>query len=321
MNAKTNETVVGIFVLLSLALMAFFVIWMLQPAKQDELQRYRIDFGESVSGLNIDSPVKFRGVTVGKVSAIRISPKNIEKIEVIIDVWKTTPVKTDTIAMLKSQGITGLSYVDLSRGSEAAPLLKPEGEETVPTIPFEPSFFVTLERTFGSASDNISELLLRLKELIGEQNQVEVTRLLHHSANVAEKLDEGLTAERFARLDETVRKLGRLVANLDARTKALPQLLQSGDAAMGQARVSLASLQESFASMAEALRVINARNKNGDYSIKETMGPGMAQFEVTMRQMEQSLVLLNQMLLRYGENPSDMLFEHQPPQVGPGEAR
>jgi phospholipid/cholesterol/gamma-HCH transport system substrate-binding protein len=320
-NAKTNETIVGIFVLLSLALMAFFVIWMLQPAKKDELQSYRIEFGESVSGLNVDSPVKFRGVTVGKVRAIRISPNNIEKIEVLIDVWKTTPVKTDTIAMLKSQGITGLSYVDLSRGSEAAPLLQPKGKETVPTIPFEPSFFVTLERTFGSASDNISELLLRLKELIGEQNQVEVSRLLYHSANVAEKLDAGLTPERFAHLDDTVRKLGRLAADLDARTKALPQLLQSGDAAMGQAKVSLASLQESFASMAETLRVINARNKNGDYSIKETMGPGMAQFEVTMRQMEQSLVLLNQMLLRYGENPSDMLFEHQPPQVGPGEAK
>ncbi|WP_345972352.1 MlaD family protein [Sulfurimonas diazotrophicus] len=321
MNAKTNETVVGIFVLLSLALMAFFVIWMLQPAKKDELQSYRIEFGESVSGLNVDSPVKFRGVTVGKVSAIRISPKNIEKIEVIIDVWKTTPVKTDTIAKLKSQGITGLSYVDLSRGSEAAPLLRSKEEDAVPTIPFEPSFFVTLERTFGSASENISELLLRLKELIGEQNQEELTRLLYHSANIVEKIDTGLTKARFAHLDETVRNVGKLATALDARTSSLPKLLQSSDAAMGQVKVSLASLQESFDSMAETLEVINARNKNGDYSIKETMGPGMAQFEVTMRQMEQSLTLLNQMLLRYGENPSDMLFEHQPPQVGPGEAR
>jgi len=320
-NAKTNETIVGAFVLLSAVLMAFFVIWMLQPTKKDELQRYRIEFGESVSGLNIDSPVKFRGVTVGKVRSIRISPRNIEKIEVLIEVWKTTPVKTDTVAKLKSQGITGLSYVDLSRGSEAAPLLEPKEKGDIPTIPFEPSFFVTLERTFGSASDNITELLLRLKEVLGEQNQEEVTRLLQHSANIAEHVDALLTPERFAHLDETVQRLGKLAADLDARTPALGKLLQSGDAAMGQAKVSLASLQESFASMAETLQVINARNKNGDYSIKETMGPGMAQFEVTMKQMEQSLVLLNQMLLRYGQNPSDMLFEHQPPQVGPGETK
>jgi len=320
-NAKTNYTLVGAFVLLSLALMAFFVIWKLQPAKEDELQTYRIEFGESVSGLNVDSPVKFRGVTVGKVRSIRISPSNIEMIEVLIEVRKTTPVKTDTVAKLKSLGITGLSYVDLSRGSEAAPLLKPDGKAGIPKIPFEPSFFVTLERTFGSASDNISELLLQLKELIGEHNQQEVARLLYHSANIAEKTDRALTPERFEHIDETVRRIGKLSRDIDARMPALSELLHSGAGAMDQARVSLRSLQESFASMADALKVINARNKNGDYSIKETMGPGMAQFEVTMRQMEQSLILLNQMLLRYGEHPSDMLFEYQPPQVGPGERK
>ena len=321
MNAKTNQTIVGAFVLLSAVLMAFFVIWMLQPAQKDELQSYRIEFGESVSGLNVDSPVKFRGVTVGKVRSIRISPTNVEMIEVLIEVWKTTPVKTDTVAKLKSQGITGLSYVDLSRGSEAAPLLKPKAKGGIPTIPFEPSFFVTLERTFGSASDNITELLLRLKELIGDRNQMEVARLLYHSANIVEHIDAALTPERFAHLDETLQRVGKLAADLDAQVPAFAKLLRSGDGMMGQAEISLASLQESFASMAEALRVINARNKNGDYSIKETMGPGMAQFEVTMKQMEQSLILLNEMLLRYGENPSDLFFEYQPPQVGPGETK
>ncbi|MEJ2501662.1 MAG: MlaD family protein, partial [Campylobacterales bacterium] len=149
MNAKTNYTLVGVFVLLSLALMAFFVIWMLEPAKEDEVQSYRVEFSESVSGLNVDSPVKFRGVTVGKVRKIRISPNNIEKIEVLIDVWKTTPIKTDTVAKLKAQGITGLSYIDLSRGSDAAQLLKGNEKGAVPVIPYEPSFFVTLERSFG----------------------------------------------------------------------------------------------------------------------------------------------------------------------------
>ena len=46
------------------------------------------------------------------------------------------------------------------RSYYAAPLLEPKEKGDIPTIPFEPSFFVTLERTFGSASDNISELLL-----------------------------------------------------------------------------------------------------------------------------------------------------------------
>jgi len=301
--------------------MTFFVIWLLQPAKKEELQRYRIEFGESVSGLNIDSPVKYRGVTIGHVSSIRISPTNIEKIEVFINVLKSAPVKVDTVAKLKSQGITGLSYIDLSRGSEASALLRPKDENDIPIIPSEPSFFVTLERSFGSASENIPELLLRLKTLLGDENQQEVTRFLHHIANVAEKTDSALSKEHINHFDAAVVHIGTLAKDLDARLPALTRLVDSGSAMAVQAKISLASLQASFASMAETLQVINARNKNGDYSIKETMGPGMAQFEATMIKMEQSLILLNQMLLRYGENPSDMLFEYQPPKVGPGEKK
>ncbi|MEJ2501147.1 MAG: hypothetical protein P8Y65_08520, partial [Campylobacterales bacterium] len=140
-------------------------------------------------------------------------------------------------------------------------------------------------------------------------------------ANVAEKTDTALTEERFARIDDTLKRIGTLATHLDEKMPVFSQMLKSGDAMAVQAKTSLVSLQESFASMAQTLQVINARNKNGDYSIKETMGPGMAQFEVTMRQMEQSLVLFNQMLLRYGEHPSDLLFEYQPPKVGPGETK
>ena len=320
MNAKTNYTLVGAFVLVSIALMTYFVIWMLQPAQKQELQDYRIEFGESVSGLNVDSPVKYRGVTVGKVRAIRISPKNVEKIEVLISVLKSTPVKVDTVATLKSQGITGLSYIDLSRGSEAAPPLQAANDE-IPVIPSAPSFFVTLERSFGSVSENLPELLLRIKTLLGDENQQEVTRFLHHIANVAEKTDNALTEERFTHFDTTVVRIGQLAKKLDSKLPALQRLMDSGDAMAKQAKTSLVSLQANFASIAQTFEVFNARNKNGDYSIKDTMGPGMAQFEVTMNKMEQTLILLNQMLLRYGEQPSGMLLEYQPPNIGPGEKK
>ena len=220
MNAKTNYTLVGAFVLVSIALMTYFVIWMLQPAQKQEIQDYRIEFGESVSGLNVDSPVKYRGVTVGKVRAIRISPKNVEKIEVLISVLKSTPVKVDTVATLKSQGITGLSYIDLSRGSEAAPPLQAANDE-IPVIPSAPSFFVTLERSFGSVSENLPELLLRIKTLLGDENQQEVTRFLHHIANVAEKTDNALTEERFTHFDTTVVRIGQLAKNLDGKLPAM----------------------------------------------------------------------------------------------------
>jgi len=318
-NAKTNYTFVGLFVIVSGLLIFLFVIWMLQPTGEEELQRYRIEFSESVSGLNVDSPVKYRGVTIGKVKVIRINPENVEKIEVIIEVSQDTPIKVDTVAKLKPQGITGLSYVELSRGSSEAQLLRPKDDDDIPLIPSEPSFFVKIERSFGSASENLSSILIQLKNLLGDENREQINRLLLHLANIAEKGDRAMTPERFEHFDKTVVAVGELARRLKAETTELDALMRSGRAMADQATVSMASLQESFATMAETMRVLNERNKNGDYSVKETMGPGMKEFEMTMRRSQETLILINGLLQRYGNNPSGIFLEYRPPMKGPGE--
>lgn len=321
MNAKTNYAVVGAFVLLSIGLIVVFVVWMLQPKKNEAYQTYRIEFGESVSGLNVDSPVKFRGVAVGKVGSIRISPANIEQIEVIINILKSTPVKIDTEAKLKPQGITGLTFVDLSPGSRDTPLLRPSRPLEVPTIASKPSFFVTVERSFGTASENLSETLIRLRELLGDANRDAVSRLLVSLAAIAEKADRALNEERIGHFDSMVQNMASLSKRMEQSLPALETLINSSDDLAKQATVSVASLQRSFETMAETMRVINVRNKNGDYSVKETMGPGMKQIEETMRQMEQSLIIFNQIMMRYRNDPSGMILEYQPQNRGPGEVK
>ena len=47
-----------------------------------------------------------------------------EEIEVILEVKGGTPIKQDTVAILESQGITGLKYIDLVGGTKNSPLLK-----------------------------------------------------------------------------------------------------------------------------------------------------------------------------------------------------
>ena len=319
MNSKTNYTLVGFFVLLSVVLITFFVVWLLQPTDEEQEQLYRIDFSESVSGLNVDSPVKYRGVTIGKVKSIRISPRNVEKIEVLISVRKSTPIKTDTVAKLKPQGITGLTYVNLSRGSRESPLLRPKNRHDIPLIRSEPSFLVKIERTFGSASENLAATLVRLKTLLGEENQVQVHRMLTHSANILQKLDEGLRPERLEHIDKMVVAITSLSNRVEKSLPYLDRLAQSGDALAVRAKASLTVIEKDFDRIGETMQVINERNKNGDYSVKENIQPAMMQFEMTMHELRQSLIMLNQMLQRYGDNPSDMLFQYQPPLVGPGE--
>ena len=321
MNSKTNYTLVGAFVIFSTVLVVLFVVWLLKPTAEEELLTYKVEFSESVAGLNVDAPVKYRGVQIGKVKSIRISPKNFENIDVFISVRKGTPIKTDTVAKLKPQGITGLSYVDLSQGSAKSPLLLPKNRHDIPVIRSVPSFFVKIEQSFGSMSVNLRSVLVRLKRLLNEDNQEEITRILKNVADITETLNREMQPQRFGHLDTLVVSLTSLSRRLEQSMPNLDRLIRSGDALAVQTKASMASLRQTMQRASETLRGIDARNKNGDYSLRENLQPAMVSFSRAMQQLQTSLMLLERLLMRYGDNPSQMLFENQSPRVGPGEKK
>src|SRR5271154_3606446 len=120
---------VGSFVLLTLLAAAVFTIWLVGTYDNSKYTSYRIHFAESVSGLDIGGPVKFHGVQVGKVETMSIDPTDMRLIRVDISILKSTPVKTDTTASLKLQGITGSVYIELSgTNPQAADLASAEDD-------------------------------------------------------------------------------------------------------------------------------------------------------------------------------------------------
>jgi len=170
MNNKVNYTLVGFLVLVGVAMIMGFSYWLLKPTVEIETTRYNIYFDESVLGLNIDAPVKYRGISVGKVSRLRISPTNSERVEVQINILKSTPIKESTVARLTAQGITGLSYINLSLGENNAPELVCKDDEEYPVIKTVPSFFENFENSLGSVSSKLAKTLSQNEELLNDKN-------------------------------------------------------------------------------------------------------------------------------------------------------
>ncbi len=318
MNAKTNYTMVGLFVSMSIALIFVFVIWLVRPTDDKELTSFKIYFKESVSGLNIDSPVKYRGVTIGKVTSMRINPTNIEEIQVDILVDREAPIKTDTVAKLKAQGITGLNYIDLSQGSETTPLLCEENEED-PVIKSVPSFLVKVEESFGSVSVNLSKTLHSTGVLLREENQEAITKTLKHLSSVIAKVDTALN-------EKTIRNFEKLLFSARLTAQKMDKTMPKVDMFIDQSvdfenRVAnaLNSISKSYLTIASSLAVFEERNRNGDYSMKESTAEPMKQFQITMREMEITLNEINLMLARFGDSPSNMLLQSEEPNIGPGE--
>jgi len=318
MNAKTNYTMVGLFVIMSIVLIFVFVIWLIRPTDERELAIFKIYFTESVSGLNVDSPVKYRGVTIGKVTQMRINPTNVEEIEVNILVDREAPIKIDTVAKLKSQGITGLNYIDLSQGSKATPLLCENGEEEL-VIKSVPSFLVKVEESFGSVSLNLSKTLHATSVLLREDNQAEITKILTHLSSVVEKVDVALDKKSIHNFEQLLLSARSTAEKMDKVMPKVDKFIGSSVDFENRVANALNSVSKSYLTIASSLALFEERNRNGDYSMKESTAEPMKQFGITMREMERTLNEINSILARYGDSPSNMLLQTEEADVGPGE--
>lgn len=143
MESKINYTLVGLFVVFLTAGLITFAYWLGKHGGKQEYDTYLVYMSESVAGLSTDASVKYKGVNVGTVQQLGISPHNSEEVELRLQIVRSTPIKTDTTAQLKSFGITGLAFIELSGGSKDAPLLK-TSSTGVPIIPATPSTFTQM---------------------------------------------------------------------------------------------------------------------------------------------------------------------------------
>lgn len=74
MASPTNHWKLGLFVVVGVVLSLATITFLGAESLKKQVVSYQTDFDESVQGLEVGSPVKFRGVTIGSVSAIGIGP-------------------------------------------------------------------------------------------------------------------------------------------------------------------------------------------------------------------------------------------------------
>lgn len=180
METRASYFLVGLFVLTIIAGAFAFVVWLARLEKDDSVYYY-IYFRGSVTGLSVGSAVRYRGVPVGNVTGIELDALNVELVEVTVALRPGTPIKTDTIASLQLQGITGLSFVQLTGGTREAPLLEPRPGKRRAVIASRPS---AIEQVFDDAPELLARLLSavdRINALLGPENQHRIAGVLENA--------------------------------------------------------------------------------------------------------------------------------------------
>ena len=225
MENKVNLSVVGAFVIVLTVAMIAGVLWLASGMyNRKTYDTYETYMTESVSGLTLNSTVRYRGVEVGRVRQIMLAPGNVEQVRVRLEIERGTPVKTDTVATLQTQGLTGLAYVELKGGRKDSPVLKAAPGHEVPVIASAPSLMERLETSTPVLMANLTRAVDNLNSLLDDTNRSAVRSTLADLAVLTQTL-----AKRSSTIDAALASAGRTMENTASVSAQLPQLVQRFD--------------------------------------------------------------------------------------------
>lgn len=161
MTTKAQKIRVGLFVAVTLALLAVVIIAFAGMRFWEPRSTFYVLFDGSVMGLESGANVYLNGMRVGIVEQIEPAPEDLRKVRVKIVVAESTPVKTDTRAVLQFAGITGLKVIDLRDGTVGAPALPPES-----TIAQGETVLDELEQRAKTLADESAEIMKRANRVV-----------------------------------------------------------------------------------------------------------------------------------------------------------
>lgn len=166
-----NYPLVGAFVLTLAALLVLGVLWLAAGgAFQTRYDLYQATEDESVAGLNLNAPVKYNGVDVGKVRQIHLDPLNPALVHLLFAIERGTPIKVDTVAVLRTQGLTGIAYVELSGGARDAELLRAIPPNRYPVIQTKPSLSARLENVLTNVLAKLDDTSSSINAILSAEN-------------------------------------------------------------------------------------------------------------------------------------------------------
>lgn len=278
---KTNQWKLGLFVVATLALGLAAVFWLgVQRLNRDAVPAVTY-FDESVQGLDVGSPVKFRGVVIGTVSEIGVAPDH-RHVEVWMRIYveelrrlgldAVRPAEAELRPQIAAAGITGVKFVQFDQF--------PTSRYPIPDLPFavpERYYVPAVPSTLKSFEEIANEFLVRLPTLADDVRDavVEAKKSLRTLSDLA----------RWAQSDET---------GLKSTVAAFRTAAQSFEAAV--ARAELATTTKSVREAA-----VGVQGAAGKFAVQSD------QLEATLVTLREALEAVRALVARLERDPSSLL--------------
>lgn len=288
MEKKSHYFIVGIFVSVSLLALTLFAIWIAGTHDNRNYQRYTIFFHDPVSGLKDSAIVQYRGVDVGRVMDVRLSPQNNNLIKVDIEVDDSTPITKLSEASLAQQGITGIVYIELTtKDGDNTPPVVVEGEE-YPVISGRGTQLSKLFQDIPEISKQILALSEKLNVVFNEENMASLSQTFKNVENLSGDMN-GLLSEE----------------NISNTTIALRNVATTSE----KADELISRFNKTADEIDKAVNSLNSVLTDNRGSIDKFAGSGLNQITEMSRETKEMAESIRRLADKLEQDPSRMLYQ------------
>ncbi|MEL6725753.1 MAG: MlaD family protein [Pseudomonadota bacterium] len=205
METRANYALIGAFVLMAVAAVVGFALWLGSSQFNRDYAIYDVVFPGPVS-LEEGSSVRYIGIKVGEVETVRIDRRDASMVRARLRVDRTTPVKSDSTAIIDFAGITGVTFVQINAGSDAAGPLLPQPYQDIPVIQAGETPLAAL---FDGGAEIVGQAGVTIEQLSDLLTDENITAMSETLANVRD-ITAAVSAEDAALLAQTIDTLASL---------------------------------------------------------------------------------------------------------------
>jgi phospholipid/cholesterol/gamma-HCH transport system substrate-binding protein len=317
MSTHASNFKVGMFVIIGLAIGVAAIVWLGASQYLKGAEKYVTFFNESVQGLQVDSIVRYRGVDVGRIKAIRVAPDS-QLIEVVMEIQFEGDLSKELVAQLSSAGITGITFIELDRRKPGEKDLSPKIDFVAeyPIIPSRPSELQRIISTLDSVMQQI-----RTIDFKGMGQKVEQTLNSVQSLFGDRRLQVAMDrlADASVKLDQVVGRIDRAVDE-----KSLATIVRETKEVLAGAKGAVASAKRMVDQLTADIIQMDLGNTGQQAGrllegLEQRSYQLSVEAQVTMNNLRSASDSLKNLLNRLEQDPSAILFSRPPaprPQQG-----
>ncbi|MEO0637797.1 MAG: MlaD family protein [Pseudomonadota bacterium] len=251
METKGNYVLIGLFALVIMAVSFAYFYWSGRYEAASNQQAIELRVAGSATGLGPGSAVLFNGIRAGQVTGIAADPVDPNLVRVFARIDQFLPIKEDTTASVGTQGITGISVVNLSGGSLGAQRLLESTNVNSVGVPIlqadaTADILAEAQQLTGQAGDILSGI-----DGLIQENRSDLNGIIDNVLGFTDALNSNSAElESFLRSAADVgRSLEGLAVTLRPAATQLEGILAAVDAeAVAKTTANVASISDDLAS-------------------------------------------------------------------------